>query len=178
MPSCDDIILMATYNATMNQQVYGAAATLPPAELTADRKAFFGSIIGTLNHLIAGDTIWLKRFAEHPARYPALAAMEAIPLPQGLTHQWSSDLAQLQAHRIELDRIITQWAAQVRAPDLEQLLRYTNSRGLQQKHFGGVVQHFFNHQTHHRGQLSTLLSQAGVDIGITDLLNLIPNQGL
>jgi uncharacterized damage-inducible protein DinB len=178
MPSCDDIILMAAYNATMNQQVYGAAATLPPAELTADRKAFFGSIIGTLNHLIAGDTFWLKRFAEHPARYTALEAMESIPLPQGLTHQLSTDLAELLRYRVKLDQIITLWAAQVRAADLDQLLRYTNSRGLQQKHFGGVVQHFFNHQTHHRGQVSTLLSQAGVDIGITDLLNLIPNQGL
>ena len=54
MSTPEHIVLLAAYNARMNQQLYAAAATLSPAELTADRKAFFSSIAGTLNHLLAG----------------------------------------------------------------------------------------------------------------------------
>jgi uncharacterized damage-inducible protein DinB len=172
------IVLMAEYNAAMNRKVYDAAATLPHAELTADRKAFFGSILGTLNHLLAGDTIWLKRFASHPANFPALQVMHEVPLPAGgLTHSFGADLASLLQHRLQRDGVISQWAAQVRADDLVLPLEYRSTRGdVYRKDFGAVIAHFFNHQTHHRGQVSTLLTQAGVDIGVTDLLLWVPDE--
>jgi uncharacterized damage-inducible protein DinB len=65
MPSRDDIILLAQYNETMNRKLYDAAASLPAHAAGADRRALFGSLLGTMNHLIAGDTIWLTRFALH-----------------------------------------------------------------------------------------------------------------
>lgn len=65
MPSREDIVLLASYNATMNETLYLAASTLPQEVLIADRGAFFGSILGTLNHIVAGDTIWLHRFVAH-----------------------------------------------------------------------------------------------------------------
>ncbi len=169
-------VLMAAYNASMNQKLYAAAARLPHGELAADRKAFFGSLLGTMNHLLAGDTIWLRRFATHPAKFSALADMPDLPAPSGLTHSYGEDLTPLLAYRQRLDAIITQWAAQVGAADLAQTLEYRSTKGeLYRKHFGSLVQHFFNHQTHHRGQASTLLSQAGVDIGVTDLLLMVPD---
>jgi uncharacterized damage-inducible protein DinB len=166
------IVLMAEYNAAMNRNVYAAAATLPHAELVADRKAFFGSILGTLNHLLAGDTIWLKRFAAHPAGFAALQVMHEVPLPAGgLAHSFGDDLASLLPHRLQRDGVISEWAAQIRAEDLRLPLEYRSTRGdVYRKDFGAVIAHFFNHQTHHRGQASTLLTQAGVDIGVTDLL--------
>jgi uncharacterized damage-inducible protein DinB len=176
MSTCEDIVLMAAYNASMNGKVYAAAARLSPQQFTEDRQAFFGSIAGTLNHLIAADTIWLKRFAEHPARFPALAAAQALPKPSGLDQMLSSELPVLLEHRLHLDAIISAWAAQVTPADLDHALAYVNSQGPQRKNYGAVLRHFFNHQTHHRGQASTLLSQAGVDIGVTDLLALIPNE--
>ncbi|GJI88247.1 MULTISPECIES: DinB family protein [Duganella] len=176
MNTPDLTMLMAAYNASMNEKLYAAAARLPHAELAADRKAFFGSILGTMNHLLAGDTIWLKRFAAHSPKFTALAPMLDMPQPSGLTHTFGDDLPPLHEHRLRLDAIITQWAAQVEAHDLAQTLEYRSTKGdLYRKHFGSVVQHFFNHQTHHRGQITTLLSQAGVDIGVTDLLLWVPD---
>lgn len=176
----EQIVLMAEYNAAMNRKVYDAAGKLPHAELVADRKAFFGSILGTLSHLLAGDTIWLKRFAVHPARFPALQVMHDVPPPAGgLTHSFGDDLASLLPHRLHRDGVISQWAAQIRTEDLALALEYRSTKGdLYRKDFGAVVAHFFNHQTHHRGQVSTLLTQAGVDIGVTDLLLWVPNVDL
>lgn len=176
MPTREDIVLLASYNTTMNMQVYAAAATLPTHALSADRGAFFGSILGTLNHIVAGDTIWLQRFQTHPANFLALEAMRSIATPTGLAHRFSDDIGVLREHRMQLDAIIKSLAAQLSDADLAQPVRYRNSRGEFRKRFGSLLLHFFNHQTHHRGQASTLLSQAGVDIGVTDLVAWIPDQ--
>lgn len=175
MPNCEDISLLAQYNASMNRKLYDAAATLPLEEVSADRRAFFGSILGTMNHLIAGDTIWLTRFALHPSRFRALDPLRGVPIPAGLTQSYGDSLPELHRHRTRLDGVISALAEEIRPSDLEQMLVYRNSQGLRQKCFGSLLLHFFNHQTHHRGQASTLLTQAGVDIGITDLLELIPD---
>ena len=174
MPTREDIVLLASYNACMNRQLYSAAATLPTEALVADRGAFFGSIIGTLNHIVAGDTIWLRRFAAHPSNFPSLKPVLDIPPPASLAHIHSDDLDTLMAHRTRLDAIINALAAEISDSDLARSLSYQNSRGDNQKNFGALLLHFFNHQTHHRGQASTLLSQSGVDIGVTDLVALIP----
>lgn len=169
-------VLLAQYNEWMNAKLYDAAGLLAPDALAADRGAFFGSIIGTLNHIVAGDTIWLQRFAMHPARFDALQPLLEQPAPDALTAIYSNDLAELAARRKVLDAMIGQWVAALADADLEHVLAYKNTKGVpSQKRFGSLVLHFFNHQTHHRGQASTLLSQAGVDIGVTDLLVLIPN---
>ena len=63
--------LMATYNQWINTSLYDAAATLGDDAVNLDRGAYFGSILGTLNHILVADTIWLKRFAGHPAGFPA-----------------------------------------------------------------------------------------------------------
>src|SRR5471032_564042 len=181
MPSCKDIKLMAAYNAEMNQKLYAAAARLPHDELSAERKAFFGSILGTMNHLVAADTIWLQRFASHTgadgAQNMALAAALTLPKPDSLSSQAAANLPDLLKLRLEIDAIITQWAAHMREDDLRQPLVYALMNGERHsKNLGSVLLHFFNHQTHHRGQTTTLLSQAGVDIGVTDLLAWIPEQ--
>lgn len=169
--------LMAQYNAWMNAKVYQAALGLPEAELFADRRAFFGSLLGTLNHLVVGDTLWLQRFAEHPARYAALQPVREQPKPASLGQILFADIRALHAHRQWLDQLILEWAASIAEADLDHLLRYHNTRGVPaQKPFFGLLMHFFNHQTHHRGQVTTLLSQAGVDVGVTDLLALIDDQ--
>ena len=168
------VVLLAEYNEWMNAKLYAAAATLPREAFLADRGAFFGSIAGTLNHIVAGDTIWLRRFA---TRHRVLQPLLDLPAPAGLDAIYSTDLPALFVHRQWLDSLIRQWAGALSDADLEHVLHYANTKGIvSDKRFGSLVLHFFNHQTHHRGQASTLLSQAGVDIGVTDLLMLIPNQ--
>jgi uncharacterized damage-inducible protein DinB len=177
MSRCAHIRLMADYNQWMNAKVYAAAASLPPGELERERGAFFGSLLATLNHVMVGDTLWLQRYAKHPAGFPLLDPIRAITPPASLTHPLfaAGDFAAMQAHRQWLDQVIIDWAASIREEDLDHLLDYRNSKGPNRREFFSLLMHFFNHQTHHRGQASTLLSQAGVDIGDTDLLFRIPN---
>ncbi|WP_248796499.1 DinB family protein [Pseudomonas sp. MWU13-2105] len=169
------ICLMASYNQWMNAKLYEAAKGLSEEELGADRKAFFGSILGTLNHLAAGDRVWLQRFARHPARYPSLEPIRQLPTPERLDQLLFASFHALAVHRAWLDQIIIDWGHSVTESDLDQSLHYKNMKGVAaEKDFYGLVMHFFNHQTHHRGQVTTLLSQAGIDVGATDLVALIP----
>lgn len=170
----EQIALLASYNQWMNRKLYDAAGSLYDAELTVDRRAFFGSILGTLNHLALGDTVWLKRFAQHPAGYSALAPLSAIATPTDLKQLAFANIRELAARRAWLDQLIIDWAHTVQERDLDHRLLYHNMRGIAaNKPFFSLLVHFFNHQTHHRGQATTLLSQAGVDVGDTDLLALI-----
>ncbi|WP_198651409.1 DinB family protein [Dyella sp. C11] len=170
----DHVRQMAAYNAWMNEKVYAAAASLPAEAVVADRGAFFGSIHATLTHIAVADTIWLQRFATHPANYSALEPMRGMPIQRDLTAQPFGDLASLSSHRRVLDTMIVDWAAAMTEVDLDHALAYANTRGQAfRKPFFFLVMHFFNHQTHHRGQASTLLTQAGVDVGVTDLSALI-----
>ncbi|WAT25813.1 DinB family protein [Pseudomonas sp. GXZC] len=174
MNRTEHIALMANYNQWMNRKLYDAALTLTDAELAMDRQAFFGSILGTLNHLVLGDTVWLKRFAQHPAGFSALVPMQAVATPADLKHLAFADIRQLAAHRTWLDQLIVDWSHTVQETDLDHRLHYSNMRGVTaDKDFFSLLVHFFNHQTHHRGQATTLLTQAGLDVGTTDLLALI-----
>jgi uncharacterized damage-inducible protein DinB len=169
--------LMARYNTWMNDRLIDLSAKLPAESLTAERGAFFGSILGTLNHLVVTDTIWLQRFASHPARFPALRVVHDLPRPQALDERPFDSLHALAVRRELLDRTIEAWVETLTDADLDSTLRYRNTRGDESsREMYPLLIHFFNHQTHHRGQATTLLSQAGVDIGVTDLLSLIPQR--
>lgn len=167
---------LAAYNRWMNDKLYQAAASLPHEVLHAERGAFFGSLFGTLSHIVVGDTVWLRRFASLPVGADVLQPLLAWPQPAALDARPAANLAELAALRQQLDSYIEQWAATLDERVLEQDLAYHSMRGdACVKALGGVLLHFFNHQTHHRGQASTLLSQAGVDVGVTDLLVLLPD---
>lgn len=168
--------LMAQYNRWMNEHVFEAAGKLDHTELVADKGAFFGSILGTLNHIAVADTIWLHRFAQHPASFSTFAALSTYPRPSSLQQTVGADLPSLRAYRQGVDALIVAWAPELTPEHLMSNLSYSNMAGVvSSKNFGALVQHFFNHQTHHRGQVSTLLFQSGVDVGVTDLLAVIPN---
>lgn len=170
-------VMMAGYNEWMNSKLYHAAAKLPVQELARERGAFFGSILGTLNHLVVADTLWLKRFATHPAKPAALQPLLELPQPAALSEILFTDLTLLAERRRFFDAAINAWAAGLTQADLDHVLHYANSKGVKsQRRFASLVVHFFNHQTHHRGQATTLLFQAGQDPGVTDLLALVPNE--
>ena len=169
-------VLFASYNAEMNRRVHQAALQLSHADLSRDRGAFFGSILGTLNHLVTADTIWLHRIAGHPARFASLKAIQELDRPSSLDQVVVTDLDQWHARRVMLDQIITNMVHEINQADLDSILFYSRIDGSPaNKHLRDVLTQFFNHQTHHRGQVSTLLFQAGVDIGVTDILAMVPN---
>jgi uncharacterized damage-inducible protein DinB len=169
--------LLAAYNQWMNSKVYAAAGKLSATDLAKDRGAFFCSILGTLNHILVGDTIWLKRFAIHPSCLNSLRGVADLQSPESLDQVLFEDIGILAEQRIWLDRQIVNWTAELSEGDLDFVLSYRNTKGIvANKRYSSLMLHFFNHQTHHRGQVSTLLSQAGVDVGVTDLLAQIPEE--
>jgi uncharacterized damage-inducible protein DinB len=174
---------MAGYNAWMNQRVYAAAGRLTPAEQAADRNAFFGSILGTLNHLAVADTLWMQRFAGHPRAsgraaggpWAVLAPVRRLATPAALDQVLFGTLEPLWAYRRQLDAWLLDWAGGLEPADLEGTLAFSSlTGGPQVRAFDALLMHFFNHQAHHRGQLTTLLTQAGEDVGVTDLPAFIP----
>lgn len=176
MTRTDHICQMAKYNQWMNAKLYEAAQQLSPDELAAAKGAFFGSILGTLNHIAVGDTLWLKRFVTHPANYAVRHAVENLPMASNFDQYLHRDLPSWGRYRCQLDENILQWAQEISEVDLDHALQYFNIKGeAMRKNFFAIIMHFFNHQTHHRGQVSTLLFQASVDVGVTDLMALIPN---
>ena len=170
------VMTMADYNQWINARVYAAARQLPVEELMQPRKAFFGSIIGTLNHIVVGDTTWLKRFATHPSAFESLDPIRALDNPVALNQILFSDFDALTERRALIDEAIVLWAGQLTSADLSHTLTYTRMSGdVAKKPLQALLVHFFNHQTHHRGQVTTLLSQAGVDVGVTDIVALMPD---
>jgi uncharacterized damage-inducible protein DinB len=148
---------ISNYNQWMNQKLYAVCADIPDVDRKSDRGAFFKSIHGTLNHIAIADLIWLGRFTQQPFA----AKLDA---------ELYSDFSELRVQREQLDRTTIEWA-QTLTPDwLNADLNYTNSSGFTRTlpHWL-LVTHMFNHQTHHRGQLTTLLNQLGYDAGVTDL---------
>ncbi len=166
---------MATYNQWMNDKLYQACQTLDPSELAAARGAFFGSILGTLNHLLVADTIWLKRIQQAMPQLAVLQPLARVVMPASLDTLLHEELTSLTEARTQLDQHLLALAAALNDDDLQQIIGYTSIKGVRfNRQLFSLLMHVFNHQTHHRGQVTTLLSQAGVDVGVTDLLALLP----
>lgn len=167
----DHLRALAYFNKAMNDKVYGAARQLPEATVEADQGAYFGSIFGTLNHLVVADTAWLKRFSAHPSIPAALQPLAEVPWPDWYDTRMAASLDALSARRHALDDIIIDWAHELQASDLDHPLQYQNTQGQPFcKPFGHLALHLFNHQIHHRGQATTLLSQQGIPIEGTGML--------
>ncbi|MGH7028860.1 MAG: DinB family protein [Stellaceae bacterium] len=157
---------MAAYNAEMNRRLYDAAARLSEPERRAERGAFWGSIHGTLTHILWGDQQWMSRFDDWPK--PATAIKQSARMIE--------DFAELATARRQADADITRWAARIDDPWLDQDLVWFS--GAANREISApkrlLVTHFFNHQTHHRGQAHAMLTAAGEATGDTDLFLLIP----
>ncbi len=171
----DNYQFLARYNRWFNERLYEACEPLGDEARRRDGGAFFGSIHGTLNHLVWGDTMWLQRFAVQDTAFTALQG-DLLALPAGASYGTLLEpgwLA-LKARRARLDAAIEAWIGQMPADFPLRTMRYANTRGVQREHPAWqAMTHFFNHQAHHRGQVTTLLSQAGVDVGVTDLIALV-----
>jgi len=164
---------LARYNTWFGQHLYDACEQLSDQERKRDRGAFFGSIHNTLNHLLWGDRLWLARFAAHDAATADAFGNGLLDLPPGAVHATVlyDDWAELRRQRALLDAAIESWLAAMPDDFPSRTMRYSNTKGVQREHPAWMaLTHFFNHQTHHRGQVTALLMQAGVDPGMTDLI--------
>ena len=162
MITSDYVRTMAGYNRWQNESIYSAAATLTDAQRKEQRGAFFGSIHGTLSHLLWADQIWMSRFAGTPRPKAA-----GIPESPAMVEHWDG----LKHERTAFDQVIIDWAEHLDPKWLEgDLTWFSGAAGREvTKPKGLLVAHLFNHQTHHRGQVHCMLTQCGVKPGATDL---------
>jgi uncharacterized damage-inducible protein DinB len=159
--------LMAEYNAEMNRRLYAAGARLTDAERKADRGAFWQSIHGTLTHILWGDIQWMSRFDGWPK--PDVGQKQSAGMVE--------DFDTLRARRTKADADIVAWASRIDDGWLaEDLVWFSGSAGREMRRKKGpLVVHFFNHQTHHRGQAHALLTTCGQETGDTDLFLVVPD---
>jgi uncharacterized damage-inducible protein DinB len=155
------VLCMARYNAWQNQSIYGAADTLSDDERRRERGAFFGSIHKTLSHLMWADRIWMSRFTDVPS--PGASIRESVTLYP----DWDA----LKRERCAFDTVIVSWAEALDPSWLDGDLTWFSGAAKREvtKPKWLLVTHLFNHQTHHRGQVHCLLTQALAKPHDTDL---------
>lgn len=151
--------MMAAYNRWANGRIYAAAGELGEDELDRDMGAFFKSMTGTLNHILVADRIWLKRFT---GEGEAPASLDAVPF---------AAFGELQAAREAEDERIVAWVGSLPEAALAGRFTYTTTdmRTVSQR-LAPALSHFFNHQTHHRGQAHMILTALGRPSVVLDLI--------
>jgi uncharacterized damage-inducible protein DinB len=152
--------MLAGYNAWVNERVYDAAAALSDADYRADHGAFFGSVHGTLNHLLVGERIWMRRLS---GEGPSPTQLDAILY---------EDFGELRAARATEDVRIIDYVASLTPADLAGTVRYrtiSNPGNIEQE-LSMTLVHVFNHQTHHRGQVHGLLTRITNEAPSLDLI--------
>lgn len=159
----------AKYNREFNLSLFSKLAELDDGERKRNMGAFFGSIHGTLNHILLADRIWLGRFAKAIPNMSALSDAELVYEFSSLSQEVCADFGELFRERKVTDGVISEWVEELTDELLAQTMRYSNSKGQVRESLVWIAAaHMFNHQTHHRGQVTTLLSQLGHDPGVTD----------
>ena len=140
---------LAAYNRWANRRIYDDAASLPDAVRKQGVGLFFGSVHATLNHLLVGDYIWMRRFSGDG------------PQPERLNQILYEDFFELRTAREAEDERIFRLVTELQSYDREIVYQNSSGRTFRQA-LGPALTHFFNHQTHHRGQVHTGLTIAGI----------------
>jgi uncharacterized damage-inducible protein DinB len=143
--------MFARYNRLANERIFATCARLDETEYRKPRKGSFGSIHGLLNHVLLGDRIWMARFEGRGRETPPLDTILA------------EDFSGLTSERMAEDARIEEFFGRVSEDFFSRWFSYTNNRGLDYVEQAAVAAgHFFNHQTHHRGQVHVMLSQTAI----------------
>jgi uncharacterized damage-inducible protein DinB len=159
---------LARYNAWMNNKLYALAHALSDEERKRDRGAFFKSIHGTFNHLLVADRVWLARFKGEPAEDGFMG-----PGIRSLDQELYRDFDDLRRERALTDAELSAWVSLLTEERLRGMLVYKRGDRTHQFPLWWAVAHVYNHQTHHRGQITTLLTQSGSDPRVTDLIAML-----
>lgn len=151
--------VFALYNRWANQRLYQAAAGLSESQRQEDRGAFFGSVVGTLNHILVGDRAWLARLTGEG------------PRPTRLDEILFADLDALGRARDAEDARLIAYVDGLTADALHTIIAYRSMLGDPfEQPVERILAHMFNHQTHHRGQVHALLTQFGLEAPALDLI--------
>lgn len=159
--------MLAAYNAWANRLLYAAVTELSEDELHRDTGAFFGSVFATLSHILVADRVWLNRFTG------------AGPKPKTLDEKPYASFPELTAARIQEDARIINYIDSLTPYQLEASFSYTpvTSPELVSHKLWPALTHFFNHQTHHRGQVHSGLTGMGRPSLSLDLIYFVRSEG-
>ena len=161
---------LAKYNQRLNQQLLLACQAMSHETLTKDLGAFFPSVLDHWNHILFGDLILLRRLLASDCFDVGIELLAELPLATEPRQIFASNLAELKALRTRLDQDLVTFFKQLTDVQSQQTISYQTTEGDRVSQSVAVAcQHLFNHQAHHRGQLTCLLSQLGIEYGCTDL---------
>jgi uncharacterized damage-inducible protein DinB len=156
----ENLLLQARYSQWVNQRLYGTCDTLSDDERKLDRGVFFGSIHGTWNHLLLGDRVWLARLQGRPVPY------------QRLDLELYADFDELRAAQANCDQALLDWIQDLQTDDLQRRIAFRSLSTGQDRDLsvGIILTTLLLHKTHHRGQITALLSQCGCNYGDIDFI--------
>ena len=163
---------LARYNKAANEAMVAHLSKLESAAMAAPRGSYFGSIQGILDHLITCDINWLRRFRE---LYLDASTLD-VPRLAPAGHAWKEfafpDFGEFRRERASVDSIIVGWLAEADPRRFGEVLVYRDSHDHPKRYIlGEAMDHFFNHQTHHRGQVSQILDELGIEHDYSNLLD-------
>ena len=167
--------MLSLYNMRMNSQLLECCSPLSAEKLSKDTKSFFPSIISYWNHLMFGDLIMMNRLAANEVGDISSIDLEPFPKPVSTHDIYFDNLSDIGHVRSKLDSLIFEWCSMLTDEDCAQILSYRATEGQEISRIASdMIQHMFNHESHHRGQLTCILSLNGVDYGCTDLPIVVP----
>ena len=165
----------AKYNQSVNVSILELVEPLTQEKIMAKTKAFFPSIYDTMNHNFLSDLFWLKRFGDGFPNIKALSSQDLLSLDfKSLRKELEEDYTKLFQYRKQTDEAILQFVEEMDATKLSSVFKYKNFKGEDMENIlWKILLQWFNHQTHHRGQISVLLDMIDIKNDYSSMLNRI-----
>jgi uncharacterized damage-inducible protein DinB len=162
---------LARYNRSANEQLIGHLALLPVSELVKPRGSYYGSIQGLLDHVFTSDMNWLRRIREFSSADEPLRRSTVAPAGTAWAACTFPHFNDYRRERAVVDGIIEDWIALTAGSHFGEVLAYSDFRGKPRRYYlRDALDHMFNHQTHHRGQVSQILDEMGVAHDFSNLI--------
>jgi len=154
----------ARYNGSVNQSILELVEPLKKEQVMMKTKAYYPSIFETLLHNFIADLNWLKRYRDAFKENKGLDSNLISMDDKSLRKEFESDYKKFFQYRRQMDDVIIQFVNALDESKLDSVIKYKNYKGeVIEKEIWKTLLHLFNHQTHHRGQVSVLLDMVGVD---------------
>jgi uncharacterized damage-inducible protein DinB len=170
----DRFSLLSRYNREANVKLFAILAALPAGEFSAARGSYFDSIGGILSHTISGDINWMRRFRELFGNQGPLAHARLQPAGHAWINFEFDTLEELARERVVVDGLLTEFVANADTTRFGEVLAYSDSSGTPRRYvFRDALAHLFNHQTHHRGQVSQILDELGVENDYSNIYDIL-----
>ena len=165
----------ARYNGSVNQSVSELLEPLKKEQIMMETKAYYPSIFETLLHNLIADLNWLRRYRDALKENKALNSDKPLSLEEkSLRVEFESDYKRYFQYRKQVDELMIQFVNELEERQMDSTIRYKNYKGEEiEKELWKTFLHWFNHQTHHRGQVSVLLDLIGIDHDYSSMVSRI-----